>query len=141
MKKILITTILGLGLIPIIYAADGEIENGKIEWKFCNDHKYLEYSVFNGTLHDTAHLRLHDAASCTDTIDTDLQLQIFHTSNNYTDFSLKMPKSLQNEIIDVRVVGKGYLENFQFNDTHNELIFSDFKHDKNGLVTIILDLK
>lgn len=123
----------------IVYA--GEPESGVISWKFCDKEIPLNYKVFNGTIHDIVHLKLHDSPGCTLDSKTEYQLQIFHKSNNYTDFTLSMPTALQDEIIDVRVVGDRYLENFQFNNTHTSLEFSDFTHDSNGLVTIILDLK
>jgi len=137
--KELLFLILAIGLIPLVYAS--ESDSGQITWKFCDNQQLLNYSIINGTLHDTAHLKLYDAVDCNEGAKTPYQLQIFYESNNQTDFTLEMPDELQNEIIDVRVVGKGYLENFQFNNTDNILEFSDFTPDKLGLVTIILDLK
>ncbi len=61
---------------------------------------------------------------------------------NYLHKKLKKYQTdLEFDEIDVRVVGMGYLESFQLNDIHRSLEFSNFVHDKNGLVTIILDFK
>ena len=137
MKYLLILA--AIGLIPLVHAA--ESDSGQVTWKFCDNQQLLNYNIINGTLHDTAHLKLHGALDCEDGAKTPYQLQIFHWSNNQTDFTLEMPGELQDEIIDVRVVGKGYLENFQFNNNNKVLEFSDFTADQHGLVTIILDLK
>lgn len=111
-------------------------------WKFCNNEKQFSYEIINGTLRDTAHLRLHDTNNCeNDKNTTDYQLQLFHTSNNQTDFTLFVPDDLVFDKIDVNVVGMGYLEYFELDNTSRSMEFSDFIHDRNGLVTIILDFK
>lgn len=143
MKKILIFSFLVIGIIPLIYAVEDQplTDSGKVEWRFCNGVKTLDYEIFNGTIHDTVHLKLQDTPECTSSNKTEFQYQIFHKSNNQTDVTLTVSEELEKEIIDVRVVGHGYFETFQFNSTHKSLEFSDFIHDKNGLVTIILDHK
>lgn len=140
MKKILFFSIMAITLIPMIYAVESDFtsDSGVVEWRFCDEVKSLKYSVFNGTLLDTVHLKLQGTPDCESGIKTQYQFQIFHSSNNQTDFTLEMPGD---EIVDVRVVGKEYLENFQFNDTNRSLTFSDFTHDKIGQIAIILDLK
>ena len=143
MKKILILSFLIIGIIPLIHAVEDQsvTDSGKVEWRFCNGVKTLDYEIFNGTIHDTVHLKLQDTPECTSSNETEFQYQIFHKSNNQTNVTLTVSEDLEEEIIDVRVVGSGYFETFQFNSTHKFLEFSDFTHDKTGFVTIILDHK
>ncbi|QMU55203.1 MAG: hypothetical protein GKS07_10105 [Nitrosopumilus sp.] len=137
---IAIGALLGILFVPLVDAV--EAESDKFAWKFCDQEKQFNYKIINGTLHDTAHLRLQGTNNCeSNNNTTDFQLQLFHTSNNQTDFTLIVPDDLEFDEIDVRVVGMGYLESFQLNDIHRSLEFSNFVHDKNGLVTIILDFK
>ena len=138
MKFLILFMILGLSLFPLVDAI--ETESGTFLWKFCNEEKEFNYEITNGTLRDTAHLKLYDTHHCEDnTNPTDYQLQLFHTSNNQTDFTITVPLDLDFEKIDVQVVGRGYVELFVLNDTHRSMQFSDFTHDKHGDVTIILD--
>lgn len=138
MKKLLVFLILSLGSIPLIDAI--ETESGTFLWKFCNEEKEFNYEITNGTLRETAHLKLHDTHHCEDNTNlTDYQLQLFHTSNNLTDFTIMVPDDLEFKKIDVNVVGNGYLEYFQLNDTNRIMVFSDFIHNKHGIVTIIMD--
>ncbi|QLH10828.1 hypothetical protein [Nitrosarchaeum sp. AC2] len=128
-----------LVFIPHIDAV--ETESGIFIWKFCEHEKQFDYKIINGTLHDTVHLKLQDTNNCENKNATDYQLQLFHTSNNQTDFTVIVPKDLDLDKIDVTVVGRDYLEYFQINDTNRIMTFSDFTHDKNGFVTVILDFK
>ncbi len=136
MNKIIISLLVVIALIPIVYAQ----ESDTFVWKFCNEEIEFDYKIINGTLRETAHLKLYDTHHCDEgTNPTDYQLQLFHTSNNQTDFTLMVPDDLEFEKIDVDVVGMGYLESFQLNDTNRIMVFSDFTHNKHGIVTIIMD--
>ena len=138
--KIIFALVVATFLIPVSHAT--ELETGNISWKFCNDEKEFSYKIFNGTLHDTAHLKLHGTNNCeNNTNTTNYQLQLFHTSNNQTDFTVIVPDDLEFDKIGVRVVGSGYLESFELNNTDRTLEFNDFTHDKHGMVTIILDFE
>ena len=144
MKTLLLLHVFIFIAVPIAYAIDQQqplTDSGTLQWKFCSDTKRLDYKVFNGTLHDTVHLRLFDAPDCKTPDETEFQFQIFHKSNNHTDFTLSVPHDLEDKVIDVRVVGHGYVETHQFNSTFSTLQFSDFIHDRNGLVAIILDYR
>ena len=137
---IILATILFVLFVPLTNAM--ETESGTFIWKFCNDEKQFSYKIINGTLHDTAHLKLHGTDNCGNNKNTtDYQIQLFHTSNNQTDFTLFVPDDLEFDKIDVNVVGRGYLEYFELNNTSSSMEFSDFTHDINGFVTIILDFK
>lgn len=119
-----------------------ETESGIFVWKFCDHEKQFNYKIINDTLHDNVHLKLQGTNNCESNKNTtDYQLQLFHTSNNQTDFTVIVPKDLDLDKIDVNVVGRNYLEYFQINNTNRPMTFSDFTHDKNGFVTIILDFK
>jgi len=140
MKYLFFFVILCFSLFPFVDAT--ETESGKFAWKFCNEENMFAYSIINGTLHDTAHLKLFGTNNCESNKNTtDYQLQLFHTSNNQTTFTLIVPDDLEFDKIDVNVVGRGYLESFQLNDINRSLTLSNFIHDKNGLVTIIMDFK
>lgn len=117
-------------------------ESGTFAWEFCNDEKQFSYQTINGTLHNAVHLKLHGTDNCENNKNTtDYQFQIFHTSNNQTNFTLFVPDDLEFDKIDVNVVGMDYLEYFEINSTSSSMEFSDFTHDRNGFVTIILDFK
>lgn len=138
MKYLILFLIVCVSIIPLVYAI--QTESGTFEWKFCDGVEQFTYEITNGTLHDTAHLKLSDTDNCENNSGpTDYQLQLFHTSNNHTDFTISAPDTLEFEKIDITVVGKGYAESFQLNETHKSLTFRDFIHDKNKLVTIIMD--
>ena len=137
MKYILFVAIFCLSVIPLVDAIETEV----FTWKFCDGVKQFDYSITNGTLHDTAHLQQFGVDNCKDDkYTTDYQLQLFHTSNNQTDFTIMVPDDLKFEKIDVRVIGSE-LEKFQLNNTSRSIEFSDFIHDKHGIVTVILDFK
>lgn len=151
MKFLILFMILGLSLFQLVDAI--ETESGTFFWKFCNEEKEFSYEITNGTLRDTAHLKLHNTHHCEEgTNPTDYQLQLWHTSNNQTDFTMIVPDDLDFEKINVQIIDREYVESsngkiieqrhiefFVLNDTHRTMQFSDFTHDKHGDVNIILD--
>lgn len=145
--KVAVVALLGSIAVSDAYATfysgptyNDEIGSGIFLWKFCNDDIEFDYFIINGTLRETAHLKLHNTHHCEDnTNPTDYQLQLWHTSNNQTDFTIIVPDDLDFEKINVQVVGRGYVELFVLNDTHRSLQFSNFTHDKHGDINIILD--
>ena len=116
-------------------------ENNSVFWTFCNEKMQLNYEIVNGTLFDTTHLKLFETNRCNDKTGlSDYQFQLFHTSNNQTDFTLMVPEETKIDSISIHVVGKeGYVESFVLNNTNRIITFSDFIHDESKLVTIIMD--
>ena len=62
------------------------VEQETFDWKFCDDS--IPYTITNGTLKETIHLKLYDSPDCTGKYTTDYQLQLIHTSNNQTSLPL-----------------------------------------------------
>lgn len=121
-----------MGLIPMAHA-------DSFDWKFCNDMMQFQYTITNGTLKETVHLKLADSIACIGEHSTDYQLQLIHTSNNQTDFEIGLPEDLHFEKIKVRIIDRYNVETFWLNGTVASLQLNNYTHDKFGFITVILD--